>query len=180
MATAWSVLESVPPGWRSPQPTAVLVHGLAGCADAPYMVRLGVRLVQLGIRVVRVNLRNSGIGFGLAKGVYHAGRSDDLREVLAWLKDRDGLSPVALVGFSLGANLVLKLAAEAADDPAGAEALDCVLAANPPIDLTACSHRMKSTGRIGSTTGTSSTGSAGWSACSIADSPSWAPLTSTT
>jgi predicted alpha/beta-fold hydrolase len=136
------VLESVPRGWASPQPTAVLVHGLAGCAEAPYMVRLGVRLVHRGIRVVRVNLRNSGIGFGLARGIYHAGRSDDLREVLAWLKNRDGAGPTALIGFSLGANLVLKLAAEAADDPAGAEGLDCVLAANPPIDLVACSRQM--------------------------------------
>ncbi len=136
------VLESVPPGWASPRPTAVLVHGLAGCAEAPYMVRLGVRLVNRGIRVVRVNLRNSGLGFGLARGIYHAGRSDDLREVLAWLKDRDGVGPTALIGFSLGANLVLKLASEAALDPAGVEGLDCVLAANPPIDLTACSRRM--------------------------------------
>jgi predicted alpha/beta-fold hydrolase len=137
------VLESVPLGWQSPRPTAVLVHGLAGCAEAPYLVRLGVRLVHLGIRVVRVNLRNAGMGFGLAKGVYHAGRSDDLRQVLAWLKARDGMSPIALVGFSLGGNLVLKLAAEAAADPAGVEALDCVLAANPPIDLTACSRQMR-------------------------------------
>ncbi len=137
------VLESVPSGWASPQPSAVLVHGLAGCADAPYMVRLGMRLMHLGVRVVRVNLRNAGLGFGRAKGVYHAGRSDDLREVLAWLKDRDGPSPVALVGFSLGGNLVLKLAAEAVDDPTGVAALDCVLAANPPIDLIACSRRMR-------------------------------------
>ncbi len=136
------VLESVPAGWASPQPTAVLVHGLASCAEAPYMVRLGVRLVHLGIRVVRVNLRNSGIGFGLARGIYHAGRSDDLREVLAWLKSRDGVGPIALIGFSLGANLVLKLASEAPDDPGGSEGLDCVLAANPPIDLIACSRQM--------------------------------------
>ncbi|MGP0065849.1 MAG: YheT family hydrolase [Isosphaeraceae bacterium] len=137
------LLDSVPAGWRSPHPTAVLVHGLAGCAEAPYMVRLGVRLLGLGIRVVRMNLRNAGAGFGRARGVYHAGRSEDLREVLAWLKDRDGMSPVALVGFSLGGNLVLKLAAEAAIDPAGVEALDCVLAANPPIDLTSCSRQMQ-------------------------------------
>jgi predicted alpha/beta-fold hydrolase len=49
-------------------------------------------------------------------------------------------SPIALAGFSLGANLVLKLAAEAADDPL--PGLDCVLAANPPIDLAACSTAM--------------------------------------
>jgi uncharacterized protein len=106
------------------------------------MVRLGARLLGVGIRVVRVNLRGSGRGFGLARGIYHAGRSDDLREVVAWLRHRDARSPIAAVGFSLGANLVLKLAAEIGRDPAGPDRLDCVLAANPPIDLTACARRM--------------------------------------
>jgi predicted alpha/beta-fold hydrolase len=136
------VLDSVPTGWASARPTAVLVHGLAGCAKAPYMVRLGVRLVRQGIRVVRVNLRGAGAGFGLARGIYHAGRSEDLRAVLGWLDPRGGAAaPVALVGFSLGANLVLKVAAEAAAGLA-APGLDCVLAANPPLDLAACARRM--------------------------------------
>jgi predicted alpha/beta-fold hydrolase len=135
------VLESVPPGWRGPAPAAVLVHGLAGCAEASYMVRLGARLVARGIRVVRMNLRGAGAGFGLARGIYHAGRSDDLREVVTWLRQRVADSPIALVGFSLGANLVLKLAAEAESHPL--EGLDCVLAANPPIDLAACARRMQ-------------------------------------
>jgi uncharacterized protein len=136
------VLETVPPNWESHRPTAVLVHGLAGSADASYVVRVGQRLVGLGIRVVRVNLRGAGAGFGLARGIYHAGRSDDLREVVNWLNERDPGSRIAMIGFSLGANLVLKLAAEASDVPVGG--LDCVLAANPPIDLAACARLMLS------------------------------------
>lgn len=136
------ILESVPPGWESPRPTAVLVHGLAGSADASYVVRVGQRLVGQGIRVVRVNLRGAGAGFGLARGIYHAGCSDDLREVVDWLNERNPGSPIGLIGFSLGANLVLKLAAEASGVPVGG--LDCVLAANPPIDLAACARLMLS------------------------------------
>lgn len=86
------VLETVPPNWERHRPTAVLVHGLAGSADASYVVRVGQRLVELGIRVVRINLRGAGAGFGLARGIYHAGRSDDLREVVKWL-DRAILAP---------------------------------------------------------------------------------------
>jgi predicted alpha/beta-fold hydrolase len=134
------VLESVPPGWQSSGPIAILVHGLAGSADASYVVRVGRRLLRQGIRVVRINLRGAGSGFGLARGIYHAGRSDDLREVVNWLEARHPGSPVGLIGFSLGANLVLKLAAEAAAEPL--RALDCVLAANPPIDLAACARMM--------------------------------------
>ena len=104
-----------PRGGHRPRPTALLVHGLAGSADASYLVRVGRRLFSLGVRVVRVNLRGAGEGFGLARGIYHAGRSDDLREVVNVCSANNPGSPVALIGFSLGANLVLKLAAEASD-----------------------------------------------------------------
>jgi uncharacterized protein len=135
-----SVLESVPAGWCPCDPAAVLVHGLAGCARSPYVVRLARKLVAMGIRVVRMNLRGAGSGFGLARGIYHAGRSDDLREVVAWLGERAPGSPIALAGFSLGANLTLKLAAEVPTRPL--DGLDCVIAANPPIDLAACARAM--------------------------------------
>jgi len=135
-------LESVPAGRQGPRPTAVLVHGLAGCAEASYVVRLGRRLLQHDMRVVRINLRGAGSGFGLARGIYHAGRSDDLREVVKWVQTRTHGEemPIALVGFSLGANLVLKLAAETGELPLSG--LDCVLAANPPIDLVDCAQQM--------------------------------------
>ena len=132
-----SVLDSIPRGWQPGDPAAILVHGLGGCARSPYVVRIGRRLVgRLGVRVVRMNLRGSGSGFGVSRSYYHGGRSDDVRRVAAWLSLRAPKSPIALVGFSLGANLVLKLAGEAADDPVGQ--LDCVVAANPPVDLEAC------------------------------------------
>jgi len=136
-----SVLESIPSGWCPGGPTALLVHGLAGCARAPYRVRVAIRLVGIGVRVVRMNLRGAGAGFGSARGIYHAGRTDDLRRVAEWMARRSPGSPIALLGFSLGANLVLKLAAEAALEPL--DGLDAVLAANPPIDLAACCRHIR-------------------------------------
>jgi hypothetical protein len=88
-----------------------------------------------------MNLRGAGSGFGLARGIYHAGRSEDLRSVIEWLARRAPGSPIALVGFSLGANLALKLAAEAADHPL--PGFDSVLAANPPLDLSACARHIQ-------------------------------------
>ncbi len=135
------VLESVPPNWQPGGPSALLVHGLGGCAEASYVVRVGARLWRNGIRVVRMNLRNAGAGFGRARGIYHAGRTEDLRRVSEWMSQRAPGSLQALIGFSLGANLVLKLAAEASERPL--EGLDCVLAANPPIDLAACCRQIQ-------------------------------------
>jgi len=137
-------LESVPPGWTRGGPLALLVHGLGGDARSPYVSRLAAKLWHRGVRVVRMNLRGAGSGFGLSRGIYHAGRTDDLRRVAEWAAGRAGASPLALVGFSLGANLVLKLAAEANADPL--DGLDCVLAANPPIDLAACCRKIQSRG----------------------------------
>ncbi len=165
------ILESVPRFWQPSHPTALLVHGLAGSADAGYIVRVGERLMRMGIRVVRMNLRNAGDGFGLARGIYHAGRSDDLRVVATWLATRNPESPIGLVGFSLGANLVLKLASESASEPL--DALDCVLAANPPIDLAACA-RLMLTRENRLYDWNFVRGSARWFAACINAFPSWA------
>ncbi len=131
------LLESTPAGWNPSDPSAMLVHGLAGCSGSAYVVRLADRLIRSGIRVIRVNLRGAGRSFGMSRGIYHAGRSDDLRAVADWMRARHPDSPVAAVGFSLGANLVLRLAMEA-----GPDRIACVVAANPPIDLAACARRM--------------------------------------
>ncbi len=139
------VEDTTPEGWRPGDPAAVLVHGLAGCAQAPYVVRQTSRLSQMGVRVVRMNLRGAGAGFGLARGIYHAGKTGDVRAVAEWLSAGAVGSPIALVGYSLGGNLVLKLAAEASETPLAG--LDCVLAANPPLDLAACCRNMRRASR---------------------------------
>ena len=112
------VLESIPSGWAAYRTRRRFwCTGWRGVPRRLTSSASASACCSLGIRVVRVNLRGAGDGFGLARGIYHAGRSDDLREVVAWLEQRAGGSPIGLVGFSLGANLVLKLAAEAADRP---------------------------------------------------------------
>ena len=80
-----SILESIPAGWRPGDPQALMIHGLAGCARATYVVRVAIRLMGIGVRVVRMNLRGAGAGFGSARGVYHAGRTGDVRQVAEWM-----------------------------------------------------------------------------------------------
>jgi predicted alpha/beta-fold hydrolase len=138
---ALNVQETKPRDWRPGKPAAVLVHGLGGDAESPYIVRMAARLSGLGVRVVRMNLRGAGAGFGLARGIYHAGRSDDLQRVVEWLAADAVGSPIAIVGYSLGASITLKLAAEASVEPV--EGLDCVVAANPPLDLSACAWHIQ-------------------------------------
>ncbi len=128
--------ESVPSSWQPGQRVVVLVHGLSGCHQSGYMQRLAGLLVPRGLRVVRLDLRGCGRGLALARGSYNGACSADVRAVLADLARTCPTSPVALVGFSLGGNIVLKLAGEADAHPV--PNLACVAAVSPPIDMARC------------------------------------------
>jgi uncharacterized protein len=134
-------LDSAPPGWRRDQPIVLMVHGLCGCAESQYIVRIARRLLTLGFRVARINLRGAGTGFGLARGIYHAGRTEDVLKAAEQIASNAPGSPIVLLGFSLGGNLVLKLGAELGQSRAW---LDSIVAVNPPIELEACSTYLRS------------------------------------
>jgi predicted alpha/beta-fold hydrolase len=128
--------DTVPGGWRPGAPVAVLVHGLSGSHASPQVRRLACKLLRQGLRVVRLDLRGAGKGLPLARACYHAGRSDDLRAALEEVHRWSPASPLLLVGLSLGGNIALKLAGEAAGRPV--PGLARVGAMGPPIDLGRC------------------------------------------
>jgi len=113
--------------------TAVLVHGLEGSSDSRYIHGIATRAFAAGMNVVRMNMRNCGDSDALTPTLYHSGRSDDVGAVVRHFAARFGLERVALVGYSMGGNLVLKLAGEwGAQPPLAAVATVC-----PAIDLAA-------------------------------------------
>ncbi len=124
---------STPEEWRTGDLTVVLVHGLCGSQSSPNIVRMAKRLIQKGIRVVRFNMRGCGSGRGMAKRIYHCGRSDDLFAAIKEVKRDAPDSPIVLVGFSLGANIVLKMAGEL--HKSGPLFLRGVVAVSPPVDV---------------------------------------------
>jgi predicted alpha/beta-fold hydrolase len=129
--------DSAPPGWRIGERIALLLHGLGGTAASPHVGRVGRGLLARGVRVLRLNLRGAGPGAGLARRRYHGGSSDDIRAVAVDVQRWAPGSPLLLVGFSLGGNIALKLAGEAATEPVPGLARVAVL--GPPIDLGRCS-----------------------------------------
>lgn len=124
---------TTPKTWKPNDLTVVLVHGLCGSHRSPNLVRMVKRLEPLGIRGVRYNMRGCGSGRGYAKNIYHSGRSEDLFEVLKVLKKEHPESPIVLIGFSLGGNIVLKLVGEM--NVIGSKYLKSVIAVSPPVDL---------------------------------------------
>jgi len=118
---------------RAQNLTAVLVHGLEGSSDSRYIRGIAARAFAAGMNVVRMNMRNCGGSDALTPTLYHSGRSADVGAVVRHFAARFALQRVALVGYSMGGNLVLKLAGEwGAEPPLAAVATVC-----PAIDLAA-------------------------------------------
>jgi len=120
------------------RPLAVLIHGLSGSEDSAYMLASAQNLLEAGYPVVRLNLRGAGPARPLCRQQYHAGRSEDLRDALksTHFQDAEGRGLV-LVGYSLGANMLLKFLAEFGDGFPIVGA--CAISA--PIDLSAAAYR---------------------------------------
>jgi predicted alpha/beta-fold hydrolase len=125
-----------PAGWRAGDRTALMVHGLLGCHGSPYVRRVAAKLNAGGVRTFRLDLRGCGAGVGLARHPYHSGRSEDAAAAVQHIARLCPGSPLSAIGFSMGGNILLKLAGECGGTPPGG--LDSIVAACPPIDLPRC------------------------------------------
>ncbi len=116
-------------------PTMLLWHGIEGSAASVYMVATADKAFRAGFNVIRVNLRSCGGSEILGPTFYHGGLSGDLRAVIDELIQRDKLSQIFTVGYSLGGNMVLKLAAEYGEEaPVQVRA---ICAVSPSVNLQA-------------------------------------------
>lgn len=115
--------------------TVIIVHGLEGSSESQYMLGIAAKGLAAGMNVVRMNQRNCGGTEALSPTLYHSGRSQDVAAVAQNLMDRDRISRFALAGFSMGGNLVLKLAGEWGKD--GPPQFRAVAAVCPSMNLAA-------------------------------------------
>jgi predicted alpha/beta-fold hydrolase len=127
---------------REDHPTLLVVHGLGGSDASAYVVSTGRLAYARGWNVVRMNMRGSGDGLALCPLLYNAGLDTD---VLAAASAVSSLAPrLALLGFSLGANLaLLTLGRRRERLPA---ALRAAAAVSPPLDLSACADALEAPG----------------------------------
>ncbi|MGO8983851.1 MAG: YheT family hydrolase [Terriglobales bacterium] len=92
--------------------TIIIVHGLEGSSESQYMLGVAEKALVAGMNVIRYNQRNCGGTDRLAPVLYHSGLSNDVAMVAREITARDGVQRFALAGFSMGGNIVLKLAGE--------------------------------------------------------------------
>lgn len=130
---------------RSAAPSLVtLVHGLGGSAESSYVVATTAGLLEAGYHVARVDLRGAGRSVDHSSDLYHAGRTEDLRDVLRVLArlpeagSSEGATAIAVMGFSLGGNLTLKLLGE----PMEGLPVVAGVAVSAPLDLAVGSEHL--------------------------------------
>ena len=118
---------------RASRLTVILLHGLEGSSSSQYVIGNANKMWAAGMNVVRMNMRNCGGTEALSATLYHSGLSADVEAVMRFFVAQHGLERVALVGYSMGGNLVLKLAGDL-DGHAPAQ-LKAVVGVSPAVDL---------------------------------------------
>ncbi len=94
-------------------PVAVVAHPhplYGGTMDNAVVTIAAHALVSQGIAALRFNFRATGLSEGEHDG--GPGEVDDLRAVIAWLRDRHPSRALWAVGYSFGAATILRLPAE--------------------------------------------------------------------
>jgi hypothetical protein len=135
---------------RPGQPGVLVLHGLEASSRAPYVRGLLAAVEQQGWNGAAVSFRScepgDARGWGARRrgsappppspeaGIYHSGDTRDVGPVLERLRAAWGPVPLGAVGFSLGANVLLKWLGEEGDHAA----LAAAAAVSTPFDLAAC------------------------------------------
>lgn len=92
----------------------VLLHGWEGSAESLYVVSLAQRLFAQGFEVARLNLRDHGETHHLNRDLFHSCRLPEVVGAVHALQEQHFQSrALQLVGFSLGGNFMLRVAAQA-------------------------------------------------------------------
>ena len=122
------------------RPFVLLLHGLSGCSQSSYILSLQRLLQVRGFSSVAMNFRGCSGQFNRKARAYHSGCTEDLDEVFRTLRAEHPERAFAFVGFSLGANVLLKWLSEVGDEPKVMGAV----AVSTPFSLLNCAKALNS------------------------------------
>jgi uncharacterized protein len=123
----WSCIEG-----RKQKKAAIILHGLEGSSARPYVMGMTNHYNRMGWDVAAVNLRGCSGEMNRLYRSYNAGASEDLEQVVNYILQNRNYSEIALTGFSLGGNLMLKYLGEDRKLP---EEIKAAVAISTPCDL---------------------------------------------
>ena len=124
---------------NSPDKTIVFIlHGLCGSSSSPYVVALQSLLDNNGIASLAMNFRGCSGEVNRLARAYHSGVSEDVDEVFSKILEQYPDYNFVFVGYSLGANVLLKWLGEIQAHPRVKKAV----AVSTPFSLENCSKAM--------------------------------------
>jgi uncharacterized protein len=112
---------------------AVVCHGLEGNSRKPYVVGMARALEALGWSVLRWNYRGCSGALNHQPVFYHSGATADLDAVVRYALGELKQERIALIGFSLGGNLLLKYLGEGGWE--SANKIMAAVAISVPLEL---------------------------------------------
>ncbi|MES9972086.1 MAG: hydrolase [Candidatus Thiodiazotropha sp.] len=119
-------------------PLVLLIHGLEGSLESHYATTLISALNSAGFRCLFMHLRGCSGEPNRLQRSYHSGATEDLVEILEILHSRQVL-PQAVIGVSLGGNLLLKYLGESGCD----SAFSAAVAVSVPFNLQSAAKRLE-------------------------------------
>ncbi|MFN1834888.1 YheT family hydrolase [Balneola sp. MJW-20] len=113
------------------QPIVALFHGLEGSSRRYYIRNLMWELEKMGVSSAAMNFRGCGDELNNQPRFYHSGATDDYRVFFEYLSREFPGRPIYAIGFSLGANALIKYLGE----EEGQSVVMKAAAVSPPYDL---------------------------------------------
>lgn len=125
-------------GDNQDEPLVILLHGLTGSAQSGYIKGLQHALLNQGFRSAALNFRGCSGEFNRTSRCYHSGETGDIHFLYQTLRAREPNTAIAVVGFSLGGNVLLKWLGE----QQGNLDLFAATAVSVPLVLSYCANRL--------------------------------------
>jgi len=120
---------------------AILLQGLEGDSGRPYMMGMVRALNRNDWDALAMNFRGCSGEPNLKLRMYHSGETEDLHTVISHVAASGMYDELALVGFSLGGNAILKYLGEQGDRKS--PLIKQAVTISVPCDLKACSVRLE-------------------------------------
>jgi len=115
--------------------TIIVLHGLEGSSISQYMIGVGSKAWAAGMNVVRMNMRNCGGTEDSSSTLYHSGLSGDVDAVIKYFIAERGLKKIVCAGYSMGGNIMMKLAGEYGRDDSAPRQVTAFASVSPALDL---------------------------------------------
>ena len=117
----------------------MVLHGLEGSSESSYVRGILAAASQRGWATVAMHFRGCSGEPNRLPRTYHSGETSDLQQILDHIRTTRSIARVALVGYSLGGNVLLKWLGERSRQAN----IDAAVAVSVPFDLARAAARLE-------------------------------------